>query len=167
MPGEQLRSEQVSTMMGMARTQIQRSVGIVGDEPETAANHSWPYFQGWIDAVQSIDPGLADAMSDDFDAALCDGSTSGAEKLVLLRLASEEPMFATQRGLACVISSQIAEKKEDVVLWAGLEAWRSAKLSVSPELERLANSSKEKRTQRRLAAIRGEDPLAELVQQMP
>ena len=149
--------EQSEALVRLMRAQVRRSALGLTASPEAAANNARLYLEGWRDAVTTLDPRLPDLMSDEVDATLCDAAALPAEQLSWLWLASEEPTFASARGLECVVAARLEHgASEDMVLWTALEAWDAAGMPVSESLEQLGRQTRDPRTSRRLAAIRGE-----------
>jgi hypothetical protein len=152
---EPQRAERASAMFRHLEGQIAEATRFFGPVgTEAAANHVLPYLEGWMDAALQLDPNLADDMSAHIDSLLCDKTSSEIEKLTLLRMSAQEPLFATERGLRCVISEHTTGGlKEGLVLRAGLEAWSAARLPVSDEIVRLGKVSKDDRTLMRIEEL--------------
>ncbi|MBZ0116718.1 MAG: hypothetical protein K8H88_06980 [Sandaracinaceae bacterium] len=127
--------------------QIAGNSGIQGG-PEAIASQSMPYIQGWMDAVTEVQPELLEPMGAELSQLLCEDNPNDAERLVVARMVlhAGPRMLSAGPGLRCALRH---EQREDVVLWAFLDAWAAARLPSIPEWEAWQARATDPRTARR------------------
>lgn len=117
-------------------------------ETETAASAFYDYLDGSVGSViaSAVDlRPLAESTSND----LCASGTSAVARFLLLRVARHIALRGpgVRRGLECAIESAT---REDVMLWAALDAWRDGGFGESEAVERWRTAAVDERTTNRL-----------------
>ena len=122
---------------------------VEGRPVEAQINGMHQYLVGVVETVRAIDPAIFKAMGEQYAHDICSGrNTSDQELMVFARLATLQAEVGSDRALDCSLKLRA---KEDIVMWALLDAWNNAGRPPLPALATIERNVADERTRSRLA----------------
>ncbi|MGC4070181.1 MAG: hypothetical protein QM784_37085 [Polyangiaceae bacterium] len=115
--------------------------------PIVRAQFAEPYVKGLADALRDGDPeSLAELASRTTDT-LCASEVSENQTILLAQLGKHLPSVITSKAVDCFLRN--AKGKEDMNLWAMLDAWRENGQERLPAIDELERTATDPRTRQR------------------
>jgi hypothetical protein len=116
---------------------------------EAVGNMMEPYVQGTLSTLRSVNPALIGALRDSLVERTCAHPQSDVELMLAARMLLTDSNLGAPRIFDCGLRGR---KKEDIVLWTMLDAWRAAGRPSTEVVADIKAFAIDERTIRRLTA---------------
>jgi hypothetical protein len=126
---------------------VEAAPSFMKGNPEGTAVDLGEYLRGWADAISRSNPETLREAARELEDRLCGVGLTPDHTMIIGRIGSFLPALMTERGLECAFKQT---DKEDVVLWALMDAWRNSGLPRPTALDRIEQTAKDERTRRRM-----------------
>jgi hypothetical protein len=114
---------------------------------EAAGNAMVPYIQGSLATLRTISPETINELRDALADRACDHVQTDIEEMFTAHMVLADRDLGAPRTFDCMLRDR---KKEDVVLWTALDAWKVAGRPQVPSIADITSAASDPRTVRRL-----------------